>query len=158
DKGPPTKNKRLDWWRRIDIGISEPQVLEPGLLADQRTTRTYLMQSCLAARRLVGREPLPMPYAALDPASDEQEGSAVRRMRLDSLEFPFGKEQVCQRVSLRAIMELAHDPILAFLQQTLRTRFHRRSFGSRGPGEDQSIIHKNLHRGVRSQKKLAILI
>src|SRR5205823_3104459 len=27
--GPPMKNKRLDWWRRIDLAVTEPQVLDP---------------------------------------------------------------------------------------------------------------------------------
>ncbi len=54
--GPPTVNKKLDWWRHIDIAIAEAQVLDPALLADQRATRTYLMRACLEARRSLGRE------------------------------------------------------------------------------------------------------
>jgi 1-acyl-sn-glycerol-3-phosphate acyltransferase len=56
--GPPTVNKRPDWWRHIDIAITQPQLLDPSLLADQRATREYLMQSCLEARRYLGLEPL----------------------------------------------------------------------------------------------------
>ena len=29
--GPPTKNKRFDFWKRIDIAIDPPQALEVGL-------------------------------------------------------------------------------------------------------------------------------
>ncbi|HEV3116535.1 MAG TPA: hypothetical protein VGY58_05750, partial [Gemmataceae bacterium] len=55
--GPPTKNKRLDFWRHIKIAIQPPQVLEPDMLKDQRATRRYLMQVCLDARRHLGLEP-----------------------------------------------------------------------------------------------------
>jgi 1-acyl-sn-glycerol-3-phosphate acyltransferase len=54
--GKPTKNKRLDFWRHIDIAISEPEVLAPELLADIRKTRTYLMRACLNARGYLGLE------------------------------------------------------------------------------------------------------
>jgi 1-acyl-sn-glycerol-3-phosphate acyltransferase len=57
-KGPPTKNKRFDFWRRISIAVGAPQIMEPSLLADQRATRTHLMQLCLDARRYLGLEPL----------------------------------------------------------------------------------------------------
>ena len=43
--GPPTKNKRLDWWRSIDVAISEPQILGPELLDDVRGTRDHLRES-----------------------------------------------------------------------------------------------------------------
>jgi 1-acyl-sn-glycerol-3-phosphate acyltransferase len=56
--GPPTKNKRLDFWRRIDIAVNEPLLLDAALLEDQRATRSYLMQQCLEARRLLGLESL----------------------------------------------------------------------------------------------------
>jgi 1-acyl-sn-glycerol-3-phosphate acyltransferase len=56
--GPPTVNKRPDWWRRIDIAITEPQLIDPALLVDQRATREYLMQACLDARRYLGLDPL----------------------------------------------------------------------------------------------------
>ncbi len=55
--GPPLKNKRPDWWRRIRIAVTNPRVLDAGLLADDRVTRTYLWEACLQARRLLGREP-----------------------------------------------------------------------------------------------------
>ena len=56
--GPPMKKKRFDWWRRIDIGVSEPRPLAPELLKDHRSTRAYLRQTCLECRRYLG---LPVP-------------------------------------------------------------------------------------------------
>jgi 1-acyl-sn-glycerol-3-phosphate acyltransferase len=61
--GPPTKNKSFDFWRRIDVAICEPEVLDPALLEDQRGTRNYLMRQCLGARCYLGLEPLPLPKA-----------------------------------------------------------------------------------------------
>jgi 1-acyl-sn-glycerol-3-phosphate acyltransferase len=55
--GPPFKNKRLDFWRRIDVAVGEPQPLDPALLADQRATRAYLMQLCLDCRKYLGLSP-----------------------------------------------------------------------------------------------------
>lgn len=54
--GPPFTNKRMDWRRRIDVGIAEPQVIPPEILADQRQTRTYLMRACLGCRAYLGLE------------------------------------------------------------------------------------------------------
>jgi 1-acyl-sn-glycerol-3-phosphate acyltransferase len=56
--GPPMRNKRLDWWRRIDIVFTEPRVLSADVLADQRATRTSLWRACLEARGILG---LPVP-------------------------------------------------------------------------------------------------
>jgi len=74
--GPPTQNKRLDWWRAIDVALNEPQVLDPALLADQRATRAHLMQLCLDARRHLGLEPLP-ESSSVEPvmAAEEREGT-----------------------------------------------------------------------------------
>jgi 1-acyl-sn-glycerol-3-phosphate acyltransferase len=54
--GPPTKNKRLDFRRHIDIAVSLPQVLKPEILDDHKTTRSFLMRSCAEARRYLGLE------------------------------------------------------------------------------------------------------
>ena len=40
--GPPCKNKHFDFWRRIDIGVSEVRPLPLAVLVDHRTTRNYL--------------------------------------------------------------------------------------------------------------------
>jgi 1-acyl-sn-glycerol-3-phosphate acyltransferase len=52
--GPPTKNKRFDWWRHIDIAVSEVKPLDPSILVDHRTTRDYLRRTCLECRRYLG--------------------------------------------------------------------------------------------------------
>jgi 1-acyl-sn-glycerol-3-phosphate acyltransferase len=71
--GPPLKNKPLDWGRRIDIAVAEPQVLDPAVLADQRTTRSYLMRACLECRRYLGLE---VPEAQGEEGeADEANGS-----------------------------------------------------------------------------------
>jgi 1-acyl-sn-glycerol-3-phosphate acyltransferase len=57
-KGPPTANKRLDFWRHIDVAVGEPQFIDEALLKDQRATRLHLMQACLETRRHLGLEPL----------------------------------------------------------------------------------------------------
>jgi 1-acyl-sn-glycerol-3-phosphate acyltransferase len=71
--GPPMRNKKIDFWRRIDVGIHEPEVLDPALLADQLATRRYLMRRCLEARRYLG---LDVPADALPPTLDLTEEPA----------------------------------------------------------------------------------
>jgi 1-acyl-sn-glycerol-3-phosphate acyltransferase len=70
--GPPTKNKRFDFWRSILIGIEAPQLIDPELLKDQRATRRHLMQVSLDARRHLGLAPL----AKIDSLQDEAEMAA----------------------------------------------------------------------------------
>jgi 1-acyl-sn-glycerol-3-phosphate acyltransferase len=65
--GPPGTNKRLDWWRRIDIGVGEARPIDPAILADQRATRAYLMKTCLESRHFLGLEPL----TPNEPEADE---------------------------------------------------------------------------------------
>jgi 1-acyl-sn-glycerol-3-phosphate acyltransferase len=52
--GPPGKNKRMDWWRRVDIAYDAPRALPPEVLADQRATRAYLHQAVLDCRSYLG--------------------------------------------------------------------------------------------------------
>jgi 1-acyl-sn-glycerol-3-phosphate acyltransferase len=52
--GPPLRGKWLDFWRRIDIAVEAPQILDPALLADHHSTRLYLMRACLECRRYLG--------------------------------------------------------------------------------------------------------
>jgi 1-acyl-sn-glycerol-3-phosphate acyltransferase len=59
--GPPMKNKRLDFRRRIDIYVDEPRPLDAAVLADHRPTRAYLRRACLECRRRLG---LPVPEGA----------------------------------------------------------------------------------------------
>ena len=56
--GPPTKNKRFDFRRRIRIGVTGPLKVDPAILADHMATRTFLMRQVAAAREPLGLEPL----------------------------------------------------------------------------------------------------
>jgi 1-acyl-sn-glycerol-3-phosphate acyltransferase len=67
--GPPGRGKRLDLWRRIDIALEVPRVLDAEMLADQRATRECLMRACLETRRYLGLEPLP---AVFEPADENE--------------------------------------------------------------------------------------
>lgn len=68
--GPPTKHKRFDRWRRIDVAVTGPEVLDHGLLEDHRATRNYLMQKVSEARRCLGLEPLARQELAAAEKSD----------------------------------------------------------------------------------------
>jgi 1-acyl-sn-glycerol-3-phosphate acyltransferase len=75
--GLPMTNKRLDWWRTIRIGVAEPQVLDPAILADQRRTRAYLQRACLECRRYLGLD-VPAPT---EPLPEKDEGQRVEDRR-----------------------------------------------------------------------------
>lgn len=69
--GPPTKNKRFDLWRHIDVAVGAPEVLDPALLEDHRATRNYLMRKVSEARHYLGLEPLRPPEVVhSDKSSD----------------------------------------------------------------------------------------
>ncbi|MCI0464784.1 MAG: MFS transporter [Gemmataceae bacterium] len=76
-KGPPTRNKRLDFRRRIDIAVEAPQVLDKALLGDRRATRAHLMQICLEARAYLGLEPL-----TAEPL-DAEEGAGSKEAEME---------------------------------------------------------------------------
>jgi 1-acyl-sn-glycerol-3-phosphate acyltransferase len=68
--GPPLTKKKWDFWRRIDVAVSVPTVLDTTILADHRTTRTYLMEACLNARRCLGLEtPMSQPEFEEEPVA-----------------------------------------------------------------------------------------
>jgi 1-acyl-sn-glycerol-3-phosphate acyltransferase len=71
-KGPPTKNKKIDLFRRIRIGIAEPEILNLKVLSDQMQTRRYLMQACLRARTYLGLPELEMPPFGGEEEDDEK--------------------------------------------------------------------------------------
>jgi 1-acyl-sn-glycerol-3-phosphate acyltransferase len=73
--GPPTKNKRMDVWRRIDVAAGEPQLLKPEVLADLRATRTYLRRLCLETRRYLGLAPVTEEGMDEEPAEESPQGS-----------------------------------------------------------------------------------
>jgi 1-acyl-sn-glycerol-3-phosphate acyltransferase len=54
--GPPTKNKRMDFWRHVDVVVSEAQPLPAEILAEHRATRARLEQTCLQLRGVLGLE------------------------------------------------------------------------------------------------------
>jgi 1-acyl-sn-glycerol-3-phosphate acyltransferase len=57
--GPPTKNKKLDVRRPINIGLPAPEVVPADVLADHLPTRVYLMNRVLEARKHLGLPPVP---------------------------------------------------------------------------------------------------
>ncbi|HEX3147182.1 MAG TPA: 1-acyl-sn-glycerol-3-phosphate acyltransferase [Gemmataceae bacterium] len=59
--GPPTKGKRIDFWRSIRIGVVGPVPIEPKMLDDHMATRLFLMRQVSEARRPLGLEPLALP-------------------------------------------------------------------------------------------------
>ena len=71
--GLPTKNKKLDWWWPVAISVDAPQLLDPKLLDDLRTTRIWLRQACLNARRHLGLE-VPQLRTSAGEEEEEKEG------------------------------------------------------------------------------------
>src|SRR5262249_23916169 len=70
--GPPMTKKPIDWRRPINIAMEAPLVLDKELLAEQRETRTFLMEKCLQARRLLDLEPYEIKQI-VEEESDESE-------------------------------------------------------------------------------------
>ena len=68
--GPPTKGKRMDILRRIDIGIVGPLVIDPAMLEDHLAVRSFLMHQVSAARVSMGLEALDLSTA---PAEGDKE-------------------------------------------------------------------------------------
>jgi 1-acyl-sn-glycerol-3-phosphate acyltransferase len=60
--GPPTKGKRIDFWRHIQIGVIGPIAIDTATLSDHMATRTFLMQQVAAAREPLGLPPLELPH------------------------------------------------------------------------------------------------
>lgn len=57
--GPPTVNKPMDFRRKIDVAVSEPQVVPAEVLAEGIGTRIHLMNRVAAMRQSLGLSPLP---------------------------------------------------------------------------------------------------
>jgi 1-acyl-sn-glycerol-3-phosphate acyltransferase len=55
--GPPLRNKRFDFQRRVDVVLAAPQVLAPDILDDHLRTRQYLQEECLRVRASLGLAP-----------------------------------------------------------------------------------------------------
>jgi 1-acyl-sn-glycerol-3-phosphate acyltransferase len=64
--GPPTKNKRLDRRRPIDLAVAAPTTLPPEVLADHRSTRAFFRRAVLECRRLLGLDVPPDPCGCCD--------------------------------------------------------------------------------------------
>src|SRR5262245_1806065 len=64
--GPPTKNKKFDFRRPIDIVVGLPGTLTPELLEDHQATRGHLMRECLALRKHLGLAPVTVAAAELE--------------------------------------------------------------------------------------------
>lgn len=58
--GPPTKNKKLDFRRPIEIGVSVPVVIPAEHLGGHLASRVYLMNVVLAARAHLGLPAVPV--------------------------------------------------------------------------------------------------
>lgn len=69
--GPPTRNKKPDFWHHLRIAVQEPEVISGEYLVDHRTTRKYLMRRCLEARAHLGLE---VPSENLTEVPEEEEG------------------------------------------------------------------------------------
>jgi 1-acyl-sn-glycerol-3-phosphate acyltransferase len=74
--GAPTKNKRPDRGRPIDLAFSEPRPLDPAVLADHHTTRAWLRRSVLRCRAHLG---LPVPSLEDGAAGAEEEPAGEAR-------------------------------------------------------------------------------
>ncbi len=62
--GPPTRNKRMDRRRLIEISVGEPETIPAEVLQDQRRTRLYFMQKCAALRGELGLPPVVLTQEA----------------------------------------------------------------------------------------------
>jgi 1-acyl-sn-glycerol-3-phosphate acyltransferase len=71
-KGFPTKNKRMDFWRHIDIAVGEAHCPDPRTLADLKSTRAYLEQRCREMRGVLGLE---VPRPDNEPEPEEETAS-----------------------------------------------------------------------------------
>lgn len=56
--GPPTKNKRIDFWYPIKVSVVGPIVVPTATLADHMATRLFLMQQVSLAREQLGLLPV----------------------------------------------------------------------------------------------------
>jgi 1-acyl-sn-glycerol-3-phosphate acyltransferase len=58
--GRPTKNKRMDFWKRIDIAVGEAHLIDTSTLADLKATRAHLERLCREMRGVLNL-PVPAP-------------------------------------------------------------------------------------------------
>jgi 1-acyl-sn-glycerol-3-phosphate acyltransferase len=68
-KGNPTKNKRMDFWRHINIAVGEAHPLDSATVADLKATRAYLERQCREMRGVLGLE---VPPADTGPEKEAE--------------------------------------------------------------------------------------
>jgi 1-acyl-sn-glycerol-3-phosphate acyltransferase len=68
--GKPTKNKRFDFWRHIDIAVGEPFQMDTAMLADHKATRANLEKRCREMRGVLNLE-IPKPDS--EPITDAED-------------------------------------------------------------------------------------
>ena len=74
--GPPTKNKKMDRGRLIEIGVTGPRTIDPAVLEDHWATRFELMRWILEARDLFGLTPIEVPNVTKESPEGEQNPEA----------------------------------------------------------------------------------
>jgi 1-acyl-sn-glycerol-3-phosphate acyltransferase len=69
-KGPPTKNKPIDFRRPLGIAVGEPELIDPEILCDHRKTRQHLMEKCGQLRKELGLEPIVLQSSEVEAAEE----------------------------------------------------------------------------------------
>jgi 1-acyl-sn-glycerol-3-phosphate acyltransferase len=69
-KGPPTKNKPIDFQRPIGVAVGEPEMIAAEILSDHRKTRQYLMEKCGQTRKYLELEPIALQPAEIASAEE----------------------------------------------------------------------------------------
>lgn len=69
-KGPPMKNKPLDFRRPLGFAVGEPELIDPEILSDHRKTRLYLMEKCGQLRKELGLDPIELQAAEAETAEE----------------------------------------------------------------------------------------
>jgi 1-acyl-sn-glycerol-3-phosphate acyltransferase len=75
--GPPTKNKRFDFWRAIHIGVQEPVIVPEEIMADHRQTRRFLRQRVLEARKHLGLDVPDLPGVEEEEKEEEKASNST---------------------------------------------------------------------------------
>jgi 1-acyl-sn-glycerol-3-phosphate acyltransferase len=70
--GPPTKNKRFDWFRKITIAVRKADTMSPEILASHLHTRKAMLQEVVKARSILGLPEIKLS-ASMEMDSHEKE-------------------------------------------------------------------------------------
>jgi 1-acyl-sn-glycerol-3-phosphate acyltransferase len=71
--GPPTRNKKFDFWFRVFYAIGDPVVLPREQLDDHIATRRHLMELVVNTRSCLGLPPHPLPQFGAKEEEDKVE-------------------------------------------------------------------------------------